>query len=310
MYLKYRQKIFAPGLILFALIGLGEVVIRADSQDLISTHYYEKMLDEILKAWPPRLPEAIVPNQSLLAKAWESSGDSDYIGLQKTMRISASIDVVDRILSDFDHYLNLFPEFKDIHVMSRENGQVLTFWERPVGFIFVPNITYQMVYSMDRSQLDRKVFRVKMKQSNRVLVADDLIVLEKQGSELTQFTAFSFFKADWGPVRILGQGKVWKDSIEGSCLSDLSIKLTAEHPDWSPEKIQNERRHVLPPNFLDTVYDHRQPFVISQVVGDLKSLSAHAQVDPVKPVTTPALAPSTRVPAESSLRSDRHAPHP
>ncbi len=272
------------------ILGGSRIAISGDPAELKGSMHYRKILDQVLGHWPPQYPESRPSDGSkerespISVQGWETRGDGDYIGLQKKMMIFAPLEVVDQILGDFEHYVELFPEFKEIRVIKQDQSEILTHWERPIPFPFVPNVHYVTAYQVDRSRTGRIVFRVQLKESNRVWVSDDLVVLEKKGPNLTQFTAFSFFEADWGPVRILGLGKIWKDSIEGSVLSDLSFKLRAEHLDWPSQKIQSERRKLLPDGFVDQVFDRKRPFDLGEIVPALKVLPS--------PVPSPSSAPS------------------
>lgn len=284
--------------------GVEWIAVSGDSEELKGSQYYRTILDQVLAHWPPQFSE---PPQSdlkhrespILAKAWETPGDEDYIGLQKKMMVSAPIETLDQIMSDFGHYVDLFPEFKEIKVIKQNSTEILTRWQRPIAFPFVPDVLYETAYQVDRSRPDRKVYRIQLRRSNRVWVSDDLVVIEKKGPALTQFSSFSFFEADWGPVRILGSGIIWKDSIEGAVLSDLSFKLRAEHPDWTPQKIQSERPKFLHDHFVDEVYDHRKVFALGELVPALKDFQPTVLLKSVRGAG-PTSSPSPSRPASPS----------
>lgn len=281
------------GCILF--MGCVAKVYAGNPEELKQSLHYRKVLEQVWAHWPPQFEEIkqkeARQSPGVHVRAWETSGDPDYIGLQKKMLIQAPIERVDEIVCDFEHYSELFPEFKNVKVISRGKSEWVTHWVRPIPFPFVPDVYYETAYQTDRSQSDRKVFKIKLKESNRVWVSDDLLVLDRKGPSQTEFSVLSFFEADWGPVRILGMAKIWKDSIEGSILSDLSFKLKAEHPDWSPEKIKTERVKLVPDHYVDDVFDQRQIFALEKLIPSLKPNAVVPQVEYL-PSPSPTPRPS------------------
>jgi hypothetical protein len=268
MFVRIKKSLFVRAFLFLLICGGEGIALSGDSSELKDSLFGRKNLDQLLAHWPPQFP--FMKSSPISVKAWEIPSDGDYIGLEKQMTIQAPLEKVDRLLGDFEHYIELFPEFKEIRVLKREALEILTRWERGIPFPFVPDVYYVTAYQVDRSKAGRVVLRAQVKESNRVRVSDDLVVLEKKGPSETLWSGFSFFEVDWGPVRILGAGKIWKDSIEGSVLSDLSFKLRAEHPDWSADKIHSERPKMLPDHLVDDTYEQRQTFDLGELIPALK----------------------------------------
>jgi hypothetical protein len=70
--------------------------------------------------------------------------------------------------------------------------------------------------------------------------SDGLVLLEPLGPGRTRFTEYDFFDAAWGPVPA---SLVWREALKGMFLSDVALKLKAEHPAWSYAQVAGEAGH-------------------------------------------------------------------
>lgn len=184
------------------------------------------------------------------------------------MWVNAPLEIVQSILDDVDHYKEIFPNFDDIHVVSRDRNRLETYWEQHIPLFFVPNTKYQMSYVVDHSVPDRVVYRYQLAKADAIKVDDGLIVIDKDptpGSSVrTRYTEYDLFDADWGVLETIAPGKIWKESVEGFYLSDIAIKLKAEHFNgadaWSNKRVMKESKSILDRYPVDMALKSRKKF--------------------------------------------------
>jgi hypothetical protein len=224
---------------------------------------YAPILDQKIRSWPPaevveaaKTPAASDSNPVRL-QCVETPGSRFYIGLIQHMHVAADVSKVAEVLNDFVHYKELFPDFDDIHVVSREDNKILTFWEQHIPVFFIPNVKYEVIYVVDDSRADRKFYRYELSKVNHIKNNDGLIVLEPDEKGGTRYTEYDFFDADWGPLTTFAPGRIWKDSVEGIYLSDVAIGLKAEHPDWTYKQVAQESRKKLEAFPVDAAIEHK-----------------------------------------------------
>jgi hypothetical protein len=171
-----------------------------------------------------------------------------YVGFQKCMIIHAPIEAVEAVKDDVEHYKDLFPGFKNVRVVSKEGNKTVLAWEREIPVVFV-NIQYQINYLVDKSTPGRAFYRYQFKGGDRIKFNDGIEVLEAQSDGTTLFTNFEFYEADYAlgvlGIQVASAEHVWQESLKGSYLSIFSIRLKAEHPDWSYDHIDKERQVLL-----------------------------------------------------------------
>ncbi|MBI3556785.1 MAG: hypothetical protein HY074_11020 [Deltaproteobacteria bacterium] len=201
-----------------------------------------KGLIEAIAKWPSRLlpPSAPESHVSVKLVAYNTPDHPHAIGVGQAMLVEAPITEVKKVLEDFDHYKQLFFEFKDIHVVEREGNRVTMFWEQPIPLPFVPNTTYTTYFYTFDSDPTHIFYRYQLKSSNTLKYSDGIMVLDRIDSKTTRYTEYDFFDADWGIAASLAPARIWRDSLRDIFLTDIAIKLKAEHPDWSYDKIRQE----------------------------------------------------------------------
>jgi hypothetical protein len=165
-----------------------------------------------------------------------------YIGVKQELVIKAPIKTVSGILEDIDHYKELFPGYKDVHVVKREDDKLLTFWEQIVPVPFVSNIKYQMIYKMGWLSSTERLFRYQLVAPTELLSSDGFILLKANSPTETSYLEYDFFDAKWGAAKFMGMRKIWYDSVEGLALSDIATKFQAENAKWSHERSLSEAR--------------------------------------------------------------------
>lgn len=206
-----------------------------------------EVIDSLAAHWPPAgLSREIAPDdQPVRLRAWSTPGDDYYMGLEQAMVVDAGMDRVEAVLDDFGHYQDLFPDYKDIHVVSRKANRFRVYWEQKVPLFFIPNVKYEMFYELDKSLPDRRVYRYQLARPGQLRHSDGLIVLERRGTASTFYFEIDFFDADWGPAKVFGKDRLWKETVDGLVFSDVAVKLKAEHPDWSYARIHVESAQAI-----------------------------------------------------------------
>ncbi|MBI3558272.1 MAG: hypothetical protein HY074_18550 [Deltaproteobacteria bacterium] len=137
------------------------------------------------------------------------------------------------------------PDLKEVRVLGREGNRVTTAWETRSPVFFVPNTTYELIWTVDASQAQRMVYRFQLKSSNHLKSSDTLIVLEARGDS-TLLTTYDYFQLDLGFVGAFATvHKIWKKTFEGYYMGDIALKAQAEHPDWNAKQIRKESEQML-----------------------------------------------------------------
>ena len=203
----------------------------------------QPLIDAIAK-WPSKLlpPNAPESRVSVKLVAITTPGHAHAIGVGQAMLVEAPIADVRKVMEDFEHYQQLFFEFKDIHVVERDGNRVTMFWEQPIPLPFVPNTTYTTYfYTLDKDPA-HIFYRYQLKSSNTLKYSDGIMVLDRIDSKTTRYTEYDFFDADWGIAASLAPARIWRDSLRDIYLTDIAIKLRAEHPDWTFDKLRQESK--------------------------------------------------------------------
>jgi hypothetical protein len=102
------------------------------------------------------------------------------------------------------------------------------FFEQTVPVPFVPNIKYEMLYTISNPAPTKRIYRYQLKEAGTIKSSDGLIILKGNADSTTDYTEFDFFDADWGLAKVAGKNKLWHDSVEGIYLSDLAILFKSE----------------------------------------------------------------------------------
>jgi hypothetical protein len=258
------------GVLLFSLVarattGPSATPVPATSSDRfriggVESQYTDRLTKQ-LASWPPKDINYAVQDENPVHMACiETPGERYYIGLEQSMFVNTPLEKVTAVLDDIAHYQELFPDFDDVHEVSREGNRIVTFWEQHIPVFFVPNVKYEVIYLVDSSHPDRKVYRYQLKKKDHIKNNDGMIVVERAGASRTRYTEYDFFDADWGPLTTFAPGRIWKDSVEGIYRSDVAIKLKAENPSWSYDKIRDEGKKALERFPVDELLKKRKVF--------------------------------------------------
>jgi hypothetical protein len=209
---------------------------------------YTAIIDQVVAAWPPKTrlnPPPEDHDHPLRLRCYRTVGEDFYVGVGQWMTIHAPFSEVAKVLDDFEHYAELFPDLERVKVLSREGDKVQTFWEGHVPVFFIPNVKYRMEYKIAMPQPDRKVYSYTLLDGNKIRHSDGVIVIETAPGGGTLYTELDFVDADWGILKTLSPGRIWEDSVGGIFASDEAILLKAEHADWNYEKIRKTSQERL-----------------------------------------------------------------
>ncbi len=208
---------------------------------------YTNVLLKLIHQWPPKgwAKLEVKDKNPVQLKCLETPGNPDYIGVLQSMNISASMQRVEAVLDNVNQYSEIFSGFQDIHVISQDGNQFLTFWEQNIPLFLIPNIKYKIQYIVNKTNPDKKIYRYKLKEVSQIKESDGLIVLERVSNEITRYFELDFYDADWGMLKTIAPGRIWRGSVESIYLSDISIKLRSENSEWSTKKVVEESQKIL-----------------------------------------------------------------
>ena len=213
--------------------------------------YTEKMKD-ILRYWPPAgfgNPAAASGGSDDKAnpiwfEAIRTPSDSNYIGSRKRLLIRAPLDKVKAVIDDFENYKNIFEGVIQAKITERAGSQVTTAWERDSPAFFIRNPRYEQIYVSEAVSPSRVFYRYQLKSGNSVNFVDGIMVLESTPLGTT-LSGYDFYQADWGLAKVLAEGKIWRESLEGGFRGDIALKTKVEHPDWTLKQITEECHRTL-----------------------------------------------------------------
>jgi len=231
------------------------------------TSQYTQKLIELLKNWPPKILDyassSLDPNPVHMA-CIGTPEDFFFIGIEQWMWIDAPIQTVTAVMDDMNHYQKMFPDYDDIHIVSTDRNKIVTFWEQHIPLF--PNVKYEVTYIRDESKPGMKIYRYQLLKSSKLINNDGIIVLESMsdgGKIRTRYTEYDFYNANWGLLKTIAPTRIWKESAEGIYLSDIAIKLKAEHfddPSWTYQRISRESKNILEHFPVDNTLKHRKRF--------------------------------------------------
>lgn len=206
---------------------------------------YSTKLFKLLKNWPPKLlPRLSHYEKGEWLRGIKTPEKSLYIGHAKEILIQSPLAVVANLIEGFEAYSDFFQDLKGVRVTQRDLNLVSVFYERFSPVFFVPNIKYEQVYIVDRSNKKRIVYRYQLKVGNSLNFTDGLIVLESEGNS-TRLSGFDFFDASWGLAGMIAESRIWRESLEGTVKGDFALKFKAEHPNWTFDQITKESEQML-----------------------------------------------------------------
>lgn len=207
------------------------------------TNEYAEQLLKVVRKWPEGRAFCKWENEPLkIHMVKMPDEDRPYaMGFKKCMGISAPFAAVTSVIEDFEHYQELFPGDKEVKVAGKDKNKTTMAWERKIPVFFVPNEKYQMNHLAVAVGPGIKMYRAQLKQGDRLKRSDALVVVESKGPNFTLYTDYEFYEADYSVglfgIKAVGVDEAWRESLVGSYLSLLALRMKAEHPKMTYEQI-------------------------------------------------------------------------
>lgn len=224
---------------------------------------YSAKVDWVANHWP--LAElANVPNQSetLSLTALATTDDDGYIGAAQHMMVKAPLKRIAEFLESFPNYVGYYNGLKAAKILATKNVDGKSFtevaFEQNIPIPLVSNDKSTMLYSVWSPSATLRIFRYQLLEGNHLIANDGVIVLEEISPGLTRYFELDFWNAPWGVAKALGLATLWKHNLEGLVQSDLAIKLYAENPEWSAEKVLEESKNLADNYPIEQRYRERR----------------------------------------------------
>lgn len=205
---------------------------------------YTERLVRVLRLWSPR-HLAKDAQRSVEMTCVATPGEDAYVGIVRRTAIHASLISVEEVLDDVAHFKDLFPGTADVQIVpgTHNGNRFATAWEQRVPVFLLPNVAYQLSHVVDKTTPGMGVYRYKLRHSGQLSASDGIVVLEAVSRNLTHFTEYGFFLPS---SNLVPASLVWRESAKAAFLSNVSIRLKAEHPDWSYGRVAEESQRLLP----------------------------------------------------------------
>lgn len=165
-----------------------------------------------------------------------------YIGIRQEMIIRAPVEAVVAVLENFADYPRMFDDLLRAEATKTGPDTFSLLQEQRVPIPFMKNATFTLNYLVDDQGAAGKGYLYKLKESNRLLFDDGMIRLTRTPEGECYFLEYDFVLADWGSLGGIASSKIWEASILGTIVSDLTIKLRVEHPDWDLSRVRAEAK--------------------------------------------------------------------
>ncbi len=221
---------------------------------------YTQPLVKLIQAWPPvGLNQLEKENDPVKIICFGTPQNDLYIGAEQLMIIDADMSEVEKILDDFSHYKDLFDGLINVEVKNPDKNRFNVILEQEVPIPFVSNEKNEMVYLVDKSQSNRKIYRYQLKSSNHLKYNDGAIVIESLSKGKTLYVEFDFWDAEWGIAKSFAPERIWKDSLEGLYQSDMAVKLRAENKGWDYKRIKEMSKDLAKsPDLLPKIKNKKE----------------------------------------------------
>lgn len=234
-----RRCLAAIGLVLAAAFSAASAEPGPSSPPGIDSFYSGKIAALFAKDLEP--PAADFDGSLRLLRI-DAPANRLYVGLRQEMIVRASVEAVAAVLDDFADYPRMFDDLLRAVPTETGPGAFSLLQEQRVPVPFVKNLTFTLNYLVDDRGAAGKGYLYKLMESNRLKFDDGMIRLSRTREGECRFLEYDFALADWGVLGGVAPSKIWAASISGTIVSDLSVKLRAEHPDWDLARVRAEAK--------------------------------------------------------------------
>ena len=217
---------------------------------------YTHLMIDLVKHWPPKRLKLAEASEIPTLTCLSTENEKYYVGVEHFLKIQAPLERVFAVVSDVDHYQSLFPGFEQVKILEQNQNLWTILWEQTIPVFFIPNVKYETYYLIQREK-NRTFIRMQLKNSTKINHTDGLITLESRGGA-TLYTEYDFFDADYGILKTLAPGRIWKDPVEAMFLSDLAVRFKSENPGLSYADITKKTKAVLAKFPLEAILKKRE----------------------------------------------------
>lgn len=213
--------------------------------------YFTTRILKFLDHWPP---STLPKNRETFLRAIKTPNKPDTIGMVKHFVVNAPFSRVVEVTDNYKDYPKMWHDVVEVTVLSSDKNRNSTAWTRRSPAIIVPRLKYKMATVSDRSRPGRVVYRQQLIDTgNSTLTSDALVVLEALRNDRTQVSVLNFFEPKLGAMKGIIGSKIWSKSMENSVKDDLAFCAHVEHPDWTPDQIQDHVEKIYDAQPLERV---------------------------------------------------------
>ncbi len=236
------MKVLCVTSLLLAVFARSAALLAAAPEPEGPTTAYTALLETIEAEWKPKpLPAEKFDKGPLKILCYSHPGRGFYIGAEVWQTINAPIAQVEKVINDADHYPDMFFAFDEIKKTQTTPTGWVVFWKHPIPVPFIPDLRYETTYHISKDKPGRVSYRYQMKEPITLLKSvDGLIVLDKDGEKATRIVQYLFLDGKYGPLEAFAPSKIWRENTTDVVSANLGIKLRAENPAWSRDKLKEE----------------------------------------------------------------------
>ena len=211
----------------------------------------------LIARWVRQLPQSVKPSRDGLAlRCFETNQHSEVIGVAHAVVIRTSAARLVTIIEDYDHYKDLFEDTVQVRVSPVPHG-LLESWEQKAPVIFLPNTRFTVNTFIRDEMPQRKIWHSRLVSSNQLLGNDVFVAVYPLDSGKSYYWEVDFINAKWGLASSIAMGRIWAGAVSDIAVADLDIKLRAENPGWSYDRVRESAKKQLDPQLVDQCVNHR-----------------------------------------------------
>ena len=252
-----------PRILIFCIAAaifcpVASVVLAYEPLGGIETQYSQKLNDRMLGKGNLHLNQGQADERGIRFVCFRDAKDEYYIGAAQFQTIAARVDVVAKVLSEFDRYVEWTEGLVKSKTEKISANRFLVALEQAIPVPFVSNIHTQLLYEMETGK-DRVTFRYQLKKSDSLVAYDGIIILEAAPNNATAFSEYDILNANWGVAKALGIKKIWTDSLKSMYQADLAVKIQAETPNLPLNKVLKSTVEIAAEKDFRSCFEQRQP---------------------------------------------------
>jgi hypothetical protein len=183
------------------------------------------------------------PAASLTIECLQTENDMLYIGIQQEFIVKAPLSRLVAVLEDFNNYPAMFEDVVKAAFTKKSDGYYTLWQEQKIPVPFVSNIKYSQSYYIESAPKSRR-YLYKLLEGKDFKYNDGMIQITKLNDNECSFYEVDFVYGDWSVIGKIANDTVWKSAVKGAIVSNMTIKIRAENPDWSMDKVKDEAHRI------------------------------------------------------------------